>query len=731
MYYEHFDGECRYCKQVGHRKDECPSLRCDVCNSRDHRRRDCPHRPCAYCKQHGHAKERCPRLQCVHCHMWQHQSRDCPSRAATFTELALQWPDCGGEALSVLPSRAPGTEQEYLRSFRPLVLEEMQEAMSQRRNMSQAKLTVASEPRQSNNERTTTLEARGRLHLPENTPFVDVFATCRVRGRTVNALIRKVADACFKVTTLRGDATGWKRGTSLKIEARTSIVTFRRLFDTTSSVLRSVTSAIGKCLGYGDVISLQDVAAPVDVKRAVLEYGVNRTQAVAVAGVANMLRSARPTLAILQGPPGTGKTTTISSMLSFIMDKLGGHHTVLVTAPSNKAVQVAARKFLESRPTAPMALVGVEQRVPDDLLPIFAPNLRRCAGYFRAQVLESDNCNDKSQRLARREGIADSVSSMATRLRTCIRAASAKLQKLSETIRSGRTVPRASWEALEAALEAEPVENCVVSGSRVVFASQAVAGRPRFRELFESAPPDLVLVDEAGQSTELETLVPLTLQPRACLLVGDVKQLPATVVSDRAKQCKYGRSLIERLQLDNGRVALTLCQQYRMHPEIQVHTLCVCVCVCVCTRTAAPGMRGCWPVWLSMLLQHVVNTCCVFLCGVVQKWPSERLYDNRLTASDSVLARPSFASPVQHPCVVLDVRGRESKCGTSLCNVEESKRVADVCHAMVQDGIRPSDIGVITFYSAQVARLQRDIRHPQVIVSTVDGFQVGCHVHVT
>ena len=52
------------------------------------------------------------------------------------------------------------------------------------------------------------------------------------------------------------------------------------------------------------------------------------------------------------------------------------------------------------------------------------------------------------------------------------------------------------------------------------------------------------------------------------MLVGDPQQLPATVLSTRAKEGLLERSLFERLQ-KTGHPVRMLAVQYRMHPEIR------------------------------------------------------------------------------------------------------------------------------------------------------------------
>ena len=68
-------------------------------------------------------------------------------------------------------------------------------------------------------------------------------------------------------------------------------------------------------------------------------------------------------------------------------------------------------------------------------------------------------------------------------------------------------------------------------------------------------------MDEACQATEVSTLIPLLLNPQKCVLIGDPKQLPATVISAN-NQNNYNLSLFERLT-SNHHYAYLLNTQYR------------------------------------------------------------------------------------------------------------------------------------------------------------------------
>ncbi|GJT86442.1 putative P-loop containing nucleoside triphosphate hydrolase [Tanacetum coccineum] len=81
-------------------------------------------------------------------------------------------------------------------------------------------------------------------------------------------------------------------------------------------------------------------------------------------------------------------------------------------------------------------------------------------------------------------------------------------------------------------------------------------------------PIELVIIDEAAQLKECESVIPLQLPGvRNAVLVGDERQLPSMVQSKICEEAKFGRSLFERLVLLGHKKHL-LNIQYRMHPTI-------------------------------------------------------------------------------------------------------------------------------------------------------------------
>ena len=100
---------------------------------------------------------------------------------------------------------------------------------------------------------------------------------------------------------------------------------------------------------------------------------------------------------------------------------------------------------------------------------------------------------------------------------------------------------------------------------QIVCTTLSCAGYSMFSQCKQGF--DTVLIDEASQAVEVSTLIPLKYGCRRLILVGDPKQLPATVFSEPATQHNYEQSLFHRLQRGGHQVAL-LTTQYRMLPQI-------------------------------------------------------------------------------------------------------------------------------------------------------------------
>lgn len=79
---------------------------------------------------------------------------------------------------------------------------------------------------------------------------------------------------------------------------------------------------------------------------------------------------------------------------------------------------------------------------------------------------------------------------------------------------------------------------------------------------------DMVIIDEAGQAVEPSLLIPLRYNPAQCIMIGDTKQLPPTVFSDKACHLSYDVSLFERMLKNFPDRSHFLNVQFRMHSDI-------------------------------------------------------------------------------------------------------------------------------------------------------------------
>lgn len=105
----------------------------------------------------------------------------------------------------------------------------------------------------------------------------------------------------------------------------------------------------------------------------------------------------------------------------------------------------------------------------------------------------------------------------------------------------------------------------ILEEADIVGATLAFSGSSTFTRL--SCKFDVVVVDEAAQAVEPSTLIPLINGARRVYLVGDPNQLPATVLSARASDYNYSKSLFKRL-MTAGYPVYMMNVQYRMHPAI-------------------------------------------------------------------------------------------------------------------------------------------------------------------
>ncbi|XP_072988602.1 uncharacterized protein [Typha latifolia] len=204
-------------------------------------------------------------------------------------------------------------------------------------------------------------------------------------------------------------------------------------------------------------------------------------------------------------------------------------------------------------------------------------------------------------------------------------------------------------------------------------------------------PLELLVIDEAGQLKECESLIPLQLSClKSAVLIGDECQLPAMVKSKVSDNALFGRSLFERLS-SLGHKKHLLNMQYRMHPSISI-------------------------------------------------FPNARFYHNQILDAPNVMhkehAREYLSGPMYSHYSFIDIEsGKEESdhLGHSKKNTVEVAVILQILNRLREACFRMNNrvsVGIICPYTAQVLAIQEKLgktynMNPvvSVKVNSVDGFQ--------
>ncbi|XP_076178494.1 uncharacterized protein LOC143152358 isoform X1 [Ptiloglossa arizonensis] len=435
---------------------------------------------------------------------------------------------------------------------------------------------------------------------------------------------------------------------------------------------------------------------------------LNQKQLEAVFKITETIVQKQAKLCFIQGPPGTGKSKVIVNIVTQVLygsnryTNNGSPLKILVCAPSNAAIDEITMRLLQIRSTMKhvhskgfkMVRIGRAGAIHPIVKDISVTELAK-----REVKRTTTNTNNIP---------LDSVDEEKSFLESKINALKCELantQKMDEVyrqhVRMKLTDITAKYELLlhrrplkeinpkELVKIQRAAENRVLAHADIITCTLSSCYNNQMESVFVSDKHKIsvCIVDEASQSCEAETLIPLMLRVNTLVLVGDSNQLPATILSPQAKQFGLDQSIFSRVQnafeFYPSNPIIGLDMQYRMQHEI---------------------------------------------CS----WPNKFFYGGKLKTA--VARNESFPFQTYR---ILNINANQNNDNSS--NTDEAQFVTNMIASMLIfanfDKWECISIGIITPYNNQKSILQKKIAERMALLSenikkkikldvnTVDGFQ--------
>lgn len=379
---------------------------------------------------------------------------------------------------------------------------------------------------------------------------------------------------------------------------------------------------------------------------------------------------------LIHGPFGTGKTRTLVELIS---QETRQNHKVLATAESNAAVDNILERLMENKKLN-LTRLGHPQRVSKH-------NISQTLAY----KVENHKLNKKISKIHKkidnliekrkvytkptpqyRRGYGDyDILFNASKGKGGRGISAEKMKSMAKWIEYNQQIDELHDEIKR--VENKMIRDIIETSDVILSTNSSAALESIARTKF-----DVAIIDEASQATIPSVLIPIAKAHRF-ILAGDHKQLPPTIISDKAQGLE--KTLFEEL--------------IRIYP------------------------------FKSQLLnvQYRMNS-------LLMKFPNSEFYNNNLKSDssvDDININDIINSDDEEDAMLFidtsnvdDIGEKHLKDSKSIINQLEADIAVKLANDYLKLGLEETDIGIISPYADQVKIIQD--RTP-VEVKTVDGFQ--------
>jgi len=380
---------------------------------------------------------------------------------------------------------------------------------------------------------TVEVERVSHTDLPHQLRFgasARLFSNLNAKQDFLEGVLTYVGGTKLKISLRTDELPDWAHTGKLGID----LLFDDNSYDEMTSALKQA-ETLSESTSEGHLVRILTGAAPATFQQDVPPPNTTRLNAVQQLAVQRIVQAHE--LSIVHGPPGTGKTTTLIEAIKTLIQ--AGEKRILVTAPSNTAIDLLSEKLAESGLN--VLRVGNPARVSEHLMALTLD--RKIAAHPEVKEIKKL----KKQAAAYKDMAHKYKRSFGKAERDQRKALFQEAYKILKDV---------------AKVEQYIIED-ITDKAQIVAATLVGANHHTVRHLKYNT----VCIDEAGQALEPACWIPI-LKGNKLVLAGDHCQLPPTIKSEAAARGGLALTVMEKLIPLHPQSVVMLKEQYRMHAVI-------------------------------------------------------------------------------------------------------------------------------------------------------------------